>query len=180
MEYSGAHWSVFFLAEYINTFAIAALAVLLFIGGMVGARSFGRLGNHLVLGESLCGDSGNLLGKGHLPPIAHRPAHELRLEGDGAHVFFHHRHNRYLPVLQLARLVIDFDVADRHGVGWLYNSPANGRPGTSGGPGACPAAVATGSRSSRQREFFGCPTVSFDKLRLRRVFNKSLTLGRVG
>ncbi len=36
VEYSGAHWSVFFLAEYINTFAIAALVVLLFIGGWSG------------------------------------------------------------------------------------------------------------------------------------------------
>ena len=33
VEYSGAHWAVFFLAEYINTFAIAALTVLLFLGG---------------------------------------------------------------------------------------------------------------------------------------------------
>ena len=33
LEYSGAHWSVFFLAEYINTFLIAALTVLLFFGG---------------------------------------------------------------------------------------------------------------------------------------------------
>ena len=36
VEYSGAHWSVFFLAEYINTFAIAALTVLLFFGGWSG------------------------------------------------------------------------------------------------------------------------------------------------
>lgn len=33
VEYSGAHWSVFFLAEYINTFAIAILVTLLFFGG---------------------------------------------------------------------------------------------------------------------------------------------------
>jgi len=33
VEYSGAHWAVFFLAEYINTFTIAALTVLLFLGG---------------------------------------------------------------------------------------------------------------------------------------------------
>ena len=33
VEYSGAHWSVFFLAEYINTFAIAILTALLFFGG---------------------------------------------------------------------------------------------------------------------------------------------------
>ncbi len=36
IEYSGAHWSVFFLAEYINTFAIAALVALLFLGGWSG------------------------------------------------------------------------------------------------------------------------------------------------
>ena len=33
VEYSGAHWAVFFLAEYINTFTIAALTVLFFLGG---------------------------------------------------------------------------------------------------------------------------------------------------
>ncbi len=36
VEYSGAHWSVFFLAEYINTFAIASLVTLLFLGGWAG------------------------------------------------------------------------------------------------------------------------------------------------
>ena len=33
VEYSGAHWAAFFLAEYINTFTIAALTALLFLGG---------------------------------------------------------------------------------------------------------------------------------------------------
>ena len=33
VEYSGAHWAVFFLAEYINTFTIAALTALMFLGG---------------------------------------------------------------------------------------------------------------------------------------------------
>jgi NADH-quinone oxidoreductase subunit H len=33
VEYSGAHWSIFFLAEYMNTFTIAVLTVLLFGGG---------------------------------------------------------------------------------------------------------------------------------------------------
>ena len=33
VEYSGAHWAIFFLAEYINTFTIAALTALLFLGG---------------------------------------------------------------------------------------------------------------------------------------------------
>ncbi len=35
VEYSGAHWAIFFLAEYVNTFVIAALASLLFLGGWV-------------------------------------------------------------------------------------------------------------------------------------------------
>ena len=33
VEYSGAHWSVFYLAEYLNTFTIAVLSVILFLGG---------------------------------------------------------------------------------------------------------------------------------------------------
>ncbi|MBI2935419.1 MAG: NADH-quinone oxidoreductase subunit NuoH [Chloroflexi bacterium] len=36
VEYSGAHWAVFYLAEYINTFLIATLVTLLFLGGWVG------------------------------------------------------------------------------------------------------------------------------------------------
>ena len=33
VEYSGAHWAVFFLAEYVSTFVIATLMALLFLGG---------------------------------------------------------------------------------------------------------------------------------------------------
>ena len=33
VEYSGAHWAIFFLAEYVNTFVVAALGALLFLGG---------------------------------------------------------------------------------------------------------------------------------------------------
>ena len=36
VEYSGAHWSAFFIAEYINTFAVGALVTLLFLGGWSG------------------------------------------------------------------------------------------------------------------------------------------------
>lgn len=36
VEYSGAHWAIFFLAEYINTFLLAALITLLFLGGWAG------------------------------------------------------------------------------------------------------------------------------------------------
>lgn len=36
IEYSGAHWSIFFLAEYMNTFLVAALITLFFLGGWSG------------------------------------------------------------------------------------------------------------------------------------------------
>lgn len=36
VEYSGAHWSVFYLAEYINTFVVGILVALLFLGGWKG------------------------------------------------------------------------------------------------------------------------------------------------
>jgi NADH-quinone oxidoreductase subunit H len=36
VDYSGAHWAIFYLAEYINTFLIAALVTLLFLGGWLG------------------------------------------------------------------------------------------------------------------------------------------------
>ncbi len=36
IEYSGIHWAMFFLAEYANTFAIAVLTTLLFLGGWNG------------------------------------------------------------------------------------------------------------------------------------------------
>ena len=36
VEYSGIHWAMFFLAEYANTFAIAALTTILFLGGWSG------------------------------------------------------------------------------------------------------------------------------------------------
>jgi NADH-quinone oxidoreductase subunit H len=33
VEYSGAHWAIFFLAEYVNTFLVGILGALLFLGG---------------------------------------------------------------------------------------------------------------------------------------------------
>ena len=59
VEYSGAHWSVFFLAEYINTFAIAALVTLLFLGGWSWPWQSDALGRLPSLPESAW--VGNLL-----------------------------------------------------------------------------------------------------------------------
>ena len=48
VEYSGAHWSVFYLAEYIQTFTIAVLITLLFLGGW--HIPFVSLQENIVLG----------------------------------------------------------------------------------------------------------------------------------
>ncbi|MEE8519400.1 MAG: NADH-quinone oxidoreductase subunit NuoH [Dehalococcoidia bacterium] len=45
VEYSGAHWAIFFLAEYVNTFVIGILAALLFLGGW--SWPFGELRDEL-------------------------------------------------------------------------------------------------------------------------------------
>lgn len=47
VEYSGAHWAIFFLAEYVNTFVVAALGALLFLGGWVWP--FGELGREAAV-----------------------------------------------------------------------------------------------------------------------------------
>ncbi|MCS7206383.1 MAG: NADH-quinone oxidoreductase subunit NuoH [Dehalococcoidia bacterium] len=36
VEYSGAHWAAFYLAEYVNTFLVGAMTTLLFLGGWKG------------------------------------------------------------------------------------------------------------------------------------------------
>lgn len=36
LEYSGAHWAIFYLAEYINTFLLGVFVTLLFLGGWLG------------------------------------------------------------------------------------------------------------------------------------------------
>ena len=69
VEYSGAHWSLFFLAEYINTFAIAALDGHTVLRRLAGAGTFGLLGRHLVPVQGLPGHSGNLLDTGNLPRL---------------------------------------------------------------------------------------------------------------
>ena len=47
VEYSGAHWAIFFLAEYVNTFVVAALGALLFLGGWVWP--FGDVGQPVAV-----------------------------------------------------------------------------------------------------------------------------------
>jgi NADH-quinone oxidoreductase subunit H len=48
VEYSGMHWAMFFLAEYANTFAVAVLTTLLFLGGWRGWAPSGGTGQDVV------------------------------------------------------------------------------------------------------------------------------------
>ena len=48
VEYSGMHWSMFSLAEYANTFAVAVLAALLFMGGWRGPAPDSGWGQNTV------------------------------------------------------------------------------------------------------------------------------------
>jgi len=57
VEYSGAHWAVFFLAEYLNTFVISALIVVLFFGGWSWPSP-----PESIFGNELSGTTTNLMG----------------------------------------------------------------------------------------------------------------------
>jgi NADH-quinone oxidoreductase subunit H len=48
VEYSGIHWGMFFLAEYANTFAVAALTTLLFLGGWRGPAPDSGIGQDVM------------------------------------------------------------------------------------------------------------------------------------
>ena len=112
VEYSGAHWSVFFLAEYINTFLVGALAAPILPGRLV--RAF-PAGVDVVPVEDLRRGPRHLLGSGDLPPPADRPADGLRLEGDDSAILRGSCHLRGVPVLRLACLDSQCDVSGRAG-----------------------------------------------------------------
>lgn len=48
IEYSGMHWAMFFLAEYANTFAVAVLTTVLFLGGWRGPAPSGGAGQDFM------------------------------------------------------------------------------------------------------------------------------------
>ena len=106
VEYSGAHWSVFFLAEYINTFRHrrphgAALLRRLVVSGAAGRRAHHQ--PRRFPSQDVPGDTGHLLDTRHLPKAAHRPADVAGVEGGcGAAGVREHPDNGCIPVLRLA------------------------------------------------------------------------------
>ena len=134
VEYSGAHWSLFFLAEYINTFAIAALTVILFFGGWAGPGLEGAweiiwflFKVYLVL-LVIFWIRGTFprLRIDQLMAFAWKVVVPLSFSdcGDDSH----------LPVLRLACVVADPDVAGRLDLGGLRYLPADGRSSQPGWP----------------------------------------------
>ena len=108
VEYSGAHWAVFFLAEYINTFTVAALTTLLFLGGWrwPDMPFDGPLHTVLSVAWFLVKTYAVILVifwiRGTYPRLRIDPAHGIRLEGARAPVIRQHHHHRHRPLLPLA------------------------------------------------------------------------------
>ena len=109
VEYSGAHWSVFFLAEYMNTFIIAALTALLFLGGWHGP--FNPTSPQWV--ESLVAVIWFLAKtyfvilvifwiRGTFPRLRIDQLMALRLAGDSTPILRQHTYHGHLHVLRLA------------------------------------------------------------------------------
>ena len=143
VEYSGAHWAIFFLAEYVNTFTVAALTTLLFLGGWrwpampFDGALHSALSVAVVHGQVLRGHPVHILGQGHLPAPADRPAHGLRLEGAGAALLRQHRRHRRRALLRLAPLGADPAVSANIGRHLLRGHEEHGRkvrPGHRDGP----------------------------------------------
>jgi NADH:ubiquinone oxidoreductase subunit H len=86
IEYSGMKFAMFFLAQFLNSFFLGAIAVALFLGGWQGAvcRTGATAGADLLLCKDLLCLRRNSVDQGHLPARPHRPDDAVRLEGAGA------------------------------------------------------------------------------------------------
>ena len=138
VEYSGAHWAVFFLAEYINTFVVAALAALLFLGGW----AFPLMPSVAWLGFLWVGVKTYMVlafifwAPRDLSPPACGPAHVLRLEGVDPALLRQHRDHGHLPLLRMAVAHADPDFRSRLWRDGLRDVPQPHSTGTAHGRGA--------------------------------------------
>ena len=108
VEYSGAHWAVFFLAEYINTFTVAALTTLLFLGGWrwPDMPFDGPLHTLLSVAWFLVKTYAVILVifwiRGTYPRLRIDQLMAFRLEGARATLIRQHHHHRHRPLLPMA------------------------------------------------------------------------------
>ena len=114
VEYSGAHFSVFFLAEYINTFLVGALTALFFLGGWYGPFlpewMWFLLKTYAVVVVIFWI-------RGTFPRLRVDQLMAFRLEGDDSPLLRGSGHLRRLPLLRLARVDHDRHVSSRFGCG---------------------------------------------------------------
>ena len=142
IEYSGAHWSVFFLAEYINTFAIAALTVLLFLGGWSGPFLSGNWDIVWFLVKVYAVILVIFWVRGTFPRLRIDQLMAFAWENNGAIVLLRYRDNRRIPLLRTPRMVVNVDVLGRVGGGGLVDLPQDDRSCQPGCPSTGQAASA--------------------------------------
>ena len=83
IEYSGMKFAMFFLAQFLSSFFLGAIAVVLFLGGWQGpfVGQIPGLGLVYFFAQDHAGLRGHPVDQGHLPPRPHRPDDAVRLEG---------------------------------------------------------------------------------------------------
>ena len=138
VEYSGAHWAVFFLAEYISHLYYS------YPGGysLPGWMGLTPDARHLVAGpplgnsQDVPGSVRHLLVPGNVPPVEGGPAHVLRLEDADPSLLCKHWHYRCVPVLRLAVVELDAHVPDDNAGNGVCYLPAADLASQSHGGGA--------------------------------------------
>ena len=133
VEYSGAHWAAFFLAEYLNTFTVAALTVLLFLGGWRWpAMPLDGLAHSTLSVVWFMLKTALVIWvifwiRGDLSEASDRPANVLRLEGAGSVVVPEHSGHGGRFVLRLAAVDSERDFSGIIGGDGLSDLPGASR-----------------------------------------------------
>ena len=86
IEYSGMKFAMFFLAQFLNSFFLGAIMVVLFLGGWQGpfVDQLPILGVVYFFGKTFLSICSYAVDQGDFPPCTHRPDDGLCLEGAGA------------------------------------------------------------------------------------------------
>ena len=105
IEYSGFKFALFFLAEYLEMFAVSGLGITLFLGGWSSPIQFSGVDSvvDVVLREAAGADLGVHLDSRHSAAAAHGSADEFCLEIHAADESDRHSFSRHLALSHLLR-----------------------------------------------------------------------------